>query len=215
MEQTTGRLPPRPAGVEARAARSPRWILLGLLAITLGGLASVALYAKATDTHPVLVAANPIARGQVIAEADLVSVDMGSPVGLRWIDASRRAEVVGSTALVDAARGTPLVPDGFGDPVVDAGTVTVGLRLIKGRLPSSPLPAGTPVRLIEVSSTSPSGSGAPVSSRATFPASVARAPQTSPDGSADLIDVTIAVDHVQAVAELAASERIVLVMVPR
>lgn len=215
MEQNTVRLPPRPSGAEPRAARSPRWILLGLLAIAIGGLASVALYAKATDTQPVLVAANPIARGQVISDADLIAVELGSPVGLRWVGAERRSEVVGSTALVDVAAGTPVVPDGFGRPVVDAGTVTVGLRLVKGRLPSSPLPAGTPVHLVEVSAPSSLTGAAQATTGTTVPATIVRAPQTSPDGSADLVDVAVAADRVQVVAELAASERIVLVMVAR
>jgi len=71
-------------------------------------------------------------------------------MGLETVPAERLGEIVGKTALTDLAAGGLLGPGSFGEPVVAAGAVRVGLRLDPGRLPNSSLPAGTGVRPIPV-----------------------------------------------------------------
>lgn len=205
-------LPSRPPGTQLRARRNPRWIVIGLMAMALGGLGAGALYAQAADVQSVLVAGRTIPRGEVIQASDLKVVDVQGTAGLRTVGQERLGEIAGTVAVVDVAEGSLVTPQSFGRAAVAAGTVQIGLRLAPGRIPVREMPAGTPVRLIGVAAKT---TGAPDAEPAGAPfvvgAVIATAPRATADQAAFVLDVAVAADAATTVAQLAAADRIVLI----
>ncbi len=176
-----------------------------MLAICLGGLGAAFLYTSVADAHSVLRVNRTVFRGEVIQAADLGSVSVGSAVGLTTVPADRAAELIGSTALVDLPNGSLVVPGSVGQVEVKPGTARIGLRLTPGRLPASPLPAGTPVLLVAVAKDSEDASPG-----ASVVAKVATSPVVQTDGAA-VLDVEVPAGEAERLARLAAAERLVLV----
>ncbi len=204
---TTTSLPARPAGAQLRPRRSPRLMLLGLLLACVGALGAVAIYQAGTSSQTVLVAARTISRGEVIQAADLRVVDVTGAPGLSVVPADSMGEAVGQVALIDVGEGALLTPGSFGKASVAEGTVQLGLRLTPGRLPVRDMPAGTRVRLIAVQTKdATSGTGELVGV-----ATVVTQPRETGDGAAFVLDVAVRADQGAAVAQLAASDRLVLV----
>lgn len=188
-------------------------MVIGLLLAVLGGLGVFAAVQAGTHSQSVLVMARSVDRGQVIGASDLIVTQFSGGSGLQPVAADRLDQVVGTTALIDLPSGGLLVPTAYGRPDAPSGTAQLGIKLADGRLPISPLPAGTQVRLIEVSATGPtSGQGAgqhPVGQ--TWTATVLQAPR---QGNGDwLTEVAVASADAPTLAELAASGRLVMVRV--
>ncbi|MDO5287840.1 MAG: SAF domain-containing protein [Actinomycetia bacterium] len=199
-------LPPRPAGTQLRARRSPRLIVLGVLLACLGALGAVAVYQTGTTAQPVLVMRHTVNRGDVIPQGHVQAVDVTVAAGMRVVPAASMSEVVGKVALTDLEEGSLVTPDSFGAHVVEPETVQVGLRLGPGRLPVRSMPPGTRVNLI--------GLGDAAAAEALGPGTVVTAARETPDGAAQVLDVSVAVDVATKVAQLAANDRLVVVRVP-
>ncbi len=182
-----------------------RLVVFGLLLACLGSLGAVTLYQRGTTSQPVLVATRTISRGEVIGRNDLRIVDVSVGEGLRFVPAGSQTEVVGQVALVDLADGSPLTPGSYGKAVVAAGMVHIGLRLAAGRLPVRDLPAGTPVRLIGVS-TKDGATGENVGTGV-----VVTSPRATSDGAASVLDIAVRSELAIVVAQLAATDRLVVV----
>lgn len=205
-------LPPRSSTTQLRGRRSPRLILIGILAMCLGGLGAAVLYQQSTTSHRVLISTRTVLRGEVIKESDLRITEIaGAPIPA--VDAHRLREVVGQTALLDIAEGSIVGPSSYGQVTVNAGTSQLGLRLTAGRVPVRELPAGTPVRIIGVAAKADVTSAAPIEASVTN-AVVVTSPRATPDGAAVMLDVEVPADKVVLVAQLAAAERIVVVREP-
>ncbi|MBA3022123.1 SAF domain-containing protein [Propionicimonas sp.] len=192
-----------------RARRNVGWIAAGVLAICLGGLGAALLYANLSSAASVITIKHSVYRDQVISADDLGITSLAPPMGLETVPAERLGEIVGKTALTDLAAGGLLGPGSFGEPVVAAGAVRVGLRLDPGRLPNSPLPAGTGVRLIPVGR-----DGAAAPGGMPIAATVASLPQLQADGST-LLDVTVPEESGERVAQLAAAGQLALIRLPQ
>ena len=193
------------ATTAVRPRRNLRWILIGVLAICLGGLGSAVLYSSVSNATTVLKVNRTIYRGEVIGAADLGPVSLGTHLGLETVPAERAPELVGKTALTDLPNGSLLVPTAIGEAEVQRGYSRLGLRLTPGQVPVSPLPSGTPVVLVPIAAANDGEE-----SGGSFKATVSVAPAMLADGNTS-IEVTVADADSDQVARLAAAGRLVVV----
>ncbi len=187
-------------------------MLIGLLAMCLGGLGAAYLYSQASSSTPVLVATRTVARGEVIKDTDLRVAEIGGGASVTAVDAARIREVVGQVAILDLAEGSLVTPGSYGQVTVRSGTSQLGLRLAPGRIPIRDMPAGTPVRIIGVPAKTDASAAAADAFVTT--AVVVTAPRATADGTAIVLDIELASDKAVAVAQLAAADRIVLTREP-
>lgn len=205
------------ATAAARPRRQPKWIAAGVLAMCLGGLGATLVYAKATATHDVIQVTRSVSRGETIRAADLRVVRAGDLAGSSSVPADRASQLVGQKALIDLAGGAILPANAIGQPPVEKGISHVGLRLAPGRIPVGELTVGASVVLIPVEEprsevAKPAPQATPGASAAgPIAATIAVAPRVGVDGVSTLLDVRVPSDKARAVAELAASDRLVLV----
>ena len=189
-----------------RTRRSPLWLLAGILAVCLGGLASAFVYLELAAADPVLRVNRTIHRGEVIQAADLSVVSIGSGVDVRTVADARAAEVVGQAAATDLPGGSLLVDGSWGAGGVPLGSARVGLRLQAGRFPSTDLRPGTEVLIVAL----PTQGSAEEELPGSVPASLVSEPAGQPDGSS-LFSLTVQEGAAEEVARLAAAERVALV----
>lgn len=194
-----------------RGRRSPRLMIVGVLCAVLGALAVTAAFDQANDTHAVVAVARSVPRGVVVGPDDLTTVTIGAVPGVSTIPADQLQALVGQTALVDLPQGSLVGAGWIGAPVMQPGTSHLGLKLAAGRLPSTAMPPGTKVRLVAVSSAAEGAAGTTgATTGQTFEATVISVPRELPDGASWVLDVSVATAESAAIAELAASERLVL-----
>lgn len=196
----------RPSGVQLRARRSPRLIVLGVLAIVMGALGSVALHSALNESKSVVSVAKPIARGQIITAPDLTVVDVPDSIAVPTSPHSDMDAMIGKTALTDLPQGSFPTSSHVGDNPLPDGKVLVGLRMQYGQLPVSAMPAGTRVRVVSLlgqEDTSPIDTSAVV----------AVAPRLLEDGSTFTLDLQVADEEAAAIARLAAAGQLAVVMV--
>lgn len=188
-----------------RPRRNLRWILIGVLAICLGGLGSAVLYSSVSNATSVLKVNRTIYRGEVIGAADLGPVSLGTHLGVETVPAERASALIGKTALTDLAKGSLVAPTAIGEPPVQRGFSRLGLRLTPGQVPVSSLPAGTQVVLVPIAAANDGKE-----SGASYRATISVAPRPLADGSTSL-EVTVADADSDQVARLAAAGRLVVV----
>ncbi|MFT4215988.1 MAG: SAF domain-containing protein [Micropruina sp.] len=194
-----------PATATVRPRRNLRWILIGVLAICLGGLGSAVLYTSVADATSVLKVNRTIYRGEVIGPTDLGPVSLGSHLGVETVPAARADELIGKTALLDLSNGSLVTPASIGEPEAEPGFSRLGLKLTAGQVPISALPAGSTVVLVPITAVNDGKEAG-----SAFRATIAVAPAVSPDGSTTL-EVTVADADSDQVARLAAAGRLVVV----
>lgn len=210
MSQAIGADTPRTATREARLrrTRSPRLMAIGLLLTILGGLGSALLYSNASNSHPVVVMAQTVQRGETISRGDLTVTTIGGAPGVTTVPSSDMEGLVGQEALADLPAGSLPAAQSVGRAAVAPNTVQLGLRLEAGRLPVRTMPAGTPVTLVALRDTSsPDAKNVDYRVRA----QVATAAQEASDGTAWLMDVAVPSLAAEQVAKLAATDRLVVV----
>ncbi|MFT3876387.1 MAG: SAF domain-containing protein [Propioniciclava sp.] len=195
-----------------RVRRSPLWLAAGLIAIALGGLGSAAVFSSLSASQPVLQATRTLHRGEIIQSSDLTTVPVSAGLGVATVPESRLSDVVGRAAVTDVPGGSLLVDGSWGDAGLPSGQSRVGVRLASGRFPVSDLRPGTPLLVVALpSGSSESGTDAdvlPGSVRATLVA----APVQQADASATF-DLNLASEDAEAVARLAAADRVALVQI--
>lgn len=198
---------PRP---QLRARRSPKLIALGVLAICVGGLGTAFAYQQATASNSIVIVANAVARGETITAGDLGVTTMGAAPGVATLPSSELAGLVGQQALVDLPKGAVVGPGAVGVSELPAGQAQLGLKLAAGRLPTTDLPAGTPITLVSVPADRTGGSPVDEAARE-FPAVVVASPMILPDGATWTLDVAVPQQDAAAVAALSATDRLVVV----
>ena len=128
-----------PAGGSAGAAagqRSAPLALVGVGAVVAGALVFLGIYTSIDSRQSVLVAARPVAPGQVIVAEDLGVADVAAPEGTATVPASDSAAVVGQTAAVGLVPGAILAPSQLGaSSGLQAGQAQVGVALKPGQAP--------------------------------------------------------------------------------
>ena len=193
---------------QVRNRRNLRWMAVGVLAVCLGGLGAALLYGNLSNAHTVVVVKRTVYRDQVITAADLGATSAVPALGVETLSSDQLDTVVGRTALSDLVEGSLLSPRSYGEPVVEAGSVRIGLRLAPGRLPSAAMPPGTEVLLVPVGR---DGAEPPVGASVT--ARIATAAAVLPDG-ASIVDVSVPAAEGERVVRLAANEQLALVRLP-
>src|SRR4051794_8557338 len=140
-QTTTGRQAPR--------TRSWGLVVLAALLVVGTGLAVADWGLRVGDKESVLAVGQPIAKGQVIDRADLVSA---SVAGLdAAIPVAELDSVVGKTASVDLVQGQVLTSAMFtSTPVPAAGESLIGLALDPTRVPGAGLDPGDVVDVVAV-----------------------------------------------------------------
>lgn len=199
--------PVHPVGVQLRARRSARLVIIGILFACLGSLTMAWAWTATQDSQTVVLMAKDVARGARVEASDLATTTLGRADGVAVLPADQASQIVGQYAWVDLPAGSLPGAGSVGAQVVPAGTAHVGLRLGAGRLPSQPLPAGARVTLVAV----PSAMDNDRNPGAQFEAIVVAAPRATSDGASWLLDVQVNDGSAAAVAALAAAERVSVV----
>jgi hypothetical protein len=198
----------RLGGSQVRNRRNVRWMAVGVLAVCLGGLGAALLYGNVSNAHTVLVVKRTVYRDQVITASDIGAASVVPAAGVETVATDQLDSVVGHTALSDLVEGSLLSPRSFGEPLVEAGSVRIGLRLPAGRLPSAPMPPGTEVLLVPVGR-----DGAEPPAGASVTGRIATTAAVLPDG-ASIVDVSVAATEAERVVRLAANDQLALVRLP-
>lgn len=200
-------VPDAAARPRVRLRRSPVWLVAGILAVSLGGLASAFVYLQVAASDPVLRVNRTIHRGEVIQAADLAVVQVGAGLDVRTVRDARASEVVGRAAVTDLPGGSLLVDGSWGDADVPLGSSRVGLRLAPGRFPTTDLRPGTTVLVVALPA---QGGAVGEELPASVPATLVGDAGTQPDGST-LFALAVPSASSELVARLAAADRVALV----
>lgn len=199
---------PGAARPRLRTRRSPLWLVIGILAVCLGGLASAWVHQSLTASDAVLRVNRTIHRGEVIAAQDLSVVRIGAGTDVRAVHDARVAEVVGRAASTDLPGGGLLVEGSWSEVAQPLGTSRVGLRLMPGRFPSTDLRPGSELLVVFVAEQNVAAE------QGSLPGSVSgvlvAAPASQSDGSFTF-DLHVPSGQAELVARLAAAERVSLV----
>jgi len=124
-------------------------VTVAALLVVVCGLGFALLLSQAGDKTAVLTVREPLAKGQVIEQSNLVSAEVSGAAGA--IETSDSGAVVGKIAAVDLVAGQILNRDMVtSDPIPGKGKATVGLSLDPTRVPSSGLKSGSVVNVVAV-----------------------------------------------------------------
>ncbi len=122
---------------------------MGVVLVGLGAIGALLLAGQEEPRVPVLVWANDVARGQVVASSDLAVASIDSDVPVDVVNVAAADDVVGRMVAFDAGAGGfvsgAVLDDGA---VIPPGFAVIGLRLGAGRYPVSTLAAGDVVDLL-------------------------------------------------------------------
>ena len=193
---------------------------LAVALIAVGGLLAAFAFYAATRTGDYLAVAKPVSAGATITDADLVSVQVNSAVGLSPVSASKRAQVIGKRAKVSLVPGTLLTEEQLTDTeLVGPGQQQVGIGLKPERMPARKLSPGDKVQLVATADPNASATDSASTNNDTAPTSIERYPGTvvdsSPQTDTDSTTVVyVAVDGGDAprIVALAAAGRIGIVL---
>jgi SAF domain len=144
--------PKRPAGLPTgpRRPRNTIWMIAGAALVGVSGVAAASMWSSLSDRVNVLVASEPIADGQIITEADLMSVSIAAAPGVTAMSPDQRADLVGQIATGPIGAGSIVNPAQF--MAADAENqpqVIVGAALEPGQYPRAGLLPGDAVKVIE------------------------------------------------------------------
>ncbi|MGH3505536.1 MAG: SAF domain-containing protein [Nocardioidaceae bacterium] len=127
--------------------RRPALAALAVLLIAGGAVLAGWLALREGHTTSYLVITDSVHAGEQISHRDLGEVELNTGTGLHLVAASDASTIVGSYALTDIAKGTPLTTKMAGDhPALPSGTSRIGLSLDPGQRPDG-LHVGSDVRL--------------------------------------------------------------------
>lgn len=193
--------------------RSPALIVAGVLCAVLGALGGAFAWTQASRAESVVVMNRDVPRGEELRQGDVgvVSIAVGDQVAT--VPASRLEGLIGRSALVDLPRGSLLGPASVGEPSLPAGSAHLGLRLAAGRVPSSPMPAGTRITVVELAAEQTErGGSASTGPPRTIDAVVSRAPVRGEDRASWLLDIEVRQDEAAGIADLAARDRVAVIV---
>jgi hypothetical protein len=132
-----------------RHRRRPE-LVVGVLLVVGGALASVLLATGGRNRTPVLALEGDVRRGEVLTADDVATVLLGSDSSIAHLGEGDADAVVGQAALTDLPAGTLLTPELVSASVEQhaPGAGTVGLALEAGQLPSLRLAPGDRVSVV-------------------------------------------------------------------
>jgi len=182
---------------------------MGVALVAAGGLTAAWLATSADTSTPVVVAAAPVLRGQVLTAEQLTTAQVSGLSPSAVTPSEQLPSLVGMTAVSDVPAGAPIPRSAVSDAAVPGpGEAVVGILLAPGQVPTVELKPGSGVRIVatprsqdDPPPTSPTGTAAVLVS-------------TSTDESTGHTVVNVAVPAPQAanLAALAATGRAALVL---
>lgn len=184
-------------------------ILASALLLLVAALAGAFAFSSVSTTTPVLAMARTVTAGQLVTAEDLTVVQLNRGSGLATVPAADRDRVIGKRAVTDLPAGSTLSADGVADLLLPAhDRALIGLRAAPGTAPLAGLVPGALVELVTVPS-DPDAEPAPDEPvRGTLVTVVAL-----PDGTGVRVDVDVPADQARRLQQLAAADRLVLVVV--
>ena len=204
-----------PAGWSAGAAAGQRSVplaLVGVGAVVAGALVFLSIYTSIDSRQSVLVAARPVAPGQVIVAEDLGAADVAAPEGTSTVPASDSAAVVGQTAAVGLVPGAILAPSQLGaSSDLQAGQAQVGVALKPGQAPLG-LRKGS--RVTVVASGDPAAGGDTDVSVLSSEAVVSDVGPPTASSATTVVSLTLPEGDATEVAAAGAAGRVSLVVLP-
>jgi hypothetical protein len=211
--ESTATAPPlRSAAVSRRVSR--RSLVLSVLVVLLGGLVAFSAGQMLTAHTEVLAVARDVAVGSTISADDLTVASVPSDPHLSPIPATEQSGIVGMVAQVPLVRGGLLTRAQVGaDSGLAAGELLVALPLKEGQFPARGLTAGQRVLIVPT----PGATGAGAAVGATPPsteATVAEVGTTNPTTQVTVVDVRLGEDDGPAVAQLASTGNLALILLP-
>lgn len=201
-----------------RTRRSPVLIVAGLLCAVLGALGGAFAWTQASRAQSVLVMTRDVARGEQLRSGDVGVVSIAIAEGVSTLPASELDRLIGHHARVDLPAGSLPGAGSVGALPVSPGTAHVGLRLPAGRVPTSPMPAGTRISVVEVAEKSETQAAGATRSTDTgnsprsTDAVVVRAPVRAEDRASWLLDVEVGAGQAARLADLAARDRVAVIV---
>ena len=129
--------------------RRPALVAASIVAISAGALLAAFAWTATSTTQSVLAVRSAVERGAVIAQDDVMTVQVSADPALAPVPASQASAVVGQRAATDMAAGTLLTREQVSDKVLPAaGMSIVGVGLPSAQLPGEPLLVGDRVRVV-------------------------------------------------------------------
>lgn len=129
--------------------RRPLLIVASAVAISAGAMLGAFAWTATSTTQSVLAVRTTVERGAVIAQDNVMTVQVSADPALAPVPASQAFAVVGQRAETDMAAGTLLTREQVSDTVLPAtGMSIVGVGLPSAQLPGEPLLVGDRVRVV-------------------------------------------------------------------
>ena len=200
-----------PAGQPAppRLRRRPAVLGIGVALVAAGGLTAAWLTTAADTSSPVVVAAAPLLRGQVLTQEQLTTARVSGLSPSAVTPAADVDGLVGKTVVTDVPAGAPVPGTAITDaPVPAAGQAVVGILLSAGQVPSVNLLPGARVRIVAT----PRSQEDPPTTTAEGTAAVLVSTSTDPVSGSTVVNVAVPAPQAAAVAALAATGRAALVL---
>jgi hypothetical protein len=195
------------------SARSRSRVLLGALVLAVGALGGAVVLGNAGHRHPLVVAAQPVAVGEVIQARDLTTARIATDAGVATIPASDEASLVGRAAAVALVPGAVVAPaDVASGPQLGSAQAVVGATLKEGQAPLG-LRAGDTVLIVPMPSQQQSSTAA--TPQTPWSGTVVAVAPVPDSGGSITVSLAVLPDAAATVAVAGAQGDLALVLEPR
>jgi len=207
--------PIRSAAAKRRVSR--RSLALSVLVILLGGLLAFTAGQMLTAHNEVLAVARDVQVGSTITADDLTTASVSADPNLSPIPAGQLPDVIGKVAQVPLVRGGLLTQAQVGTGTgLTAGELLVALPLKDGQFPARGLVSGQHVLIVPTPGTTAgtTDAGPAAATKPSVEATVAEVGQTDPTTQQTVVDVRVPDADGPAVAQLASTGNLALILLP-
>lgn len=189
-------------------------LALATMLLALGAALSGLALVSVSRTNSYLAVAQAVPQGAQITAADLRSVELRVSSGLSAIPARSINLVIGKRAAVALVPGSLLVPGALTDKeLIGPGQAQIGLGIKAVNLPALALHPGDQV-LVVSTATAAGGDATEATAPQQFPATVVDAYGQPGEGTV-VLHLAVAVELAPAIAKLAATGDVALVLRPK
>jgi hypothetical protein len=213
---------PGPAPAVRTVAAKPRsnrkLMIVGVLIALLGGLGALTAGQMITKRTQVLAVAKPVPVGATISADDLTTASVTKDSHLNPIPASAKSQIIGLIAQVALSPGELLTRAQVGrSSGFVPGQVLVALALKPGQFPQRGLQPGQKVLVVTTPNAgggAPSSGAQPVAETQPIPATIADLGSFDQTAQQTVVDVRVDQADGVAVAQLAATGNVALLLLP-
>src|SRR5918994_6198652 len=206
------------AGTHSRLRRLDLRVAVGLLLMLVAVLGGASLIRTAQARTPVLVAADAVQPGEVIAPSDLRVVEMSGPAGVAYLSASAEGQIEGRVATEPLWDGKVLGPGSVADaPPVGPGMVAITLLLPPESAVGGDVRSGDRVAVLSSPGVDEAGGNQQEAATTILLADVpllSVRQATTSEGEGVFVTLTLHLEEARALAEASASGRVDLALLP-